>query len=269
MARIRTLKPEILEDEKTAALSDRAWRLFCSILLLADDYGNLRADARLLSAHVLWAHGSPDISANLEELFASGLLRPYTVRGQRYAAVANWDKHQRVEKPGKPRVPGPNEADQAISTTCETSSEKIPEVSRESRETLSTDLRTPTLGPPTLGPRTPSVEQAGARVTLEKFSEAIAQAGIAVQLGAKDRERFSRAGAVQPWELEHAIARAVEAKARSPGYVLSVIERERRGATELPQAGPAPPARRRFASRQDESFAEALAGVEAFNAGRT
>lgn len=46
MARIRTLKPEILEDARTAGLSDAAFRLFVAMIVLADDHGNLRADDR-------------------------------------------------------------------------------------------------------------------------------------------------------------------------------------------------------------------------------
>ena len=50
--RIRSIKPELLEDEKAAALSDAAWRLFVSSWLLADDYGCFRAGPRYLAALV-------------------------------------------------------------------------------------------------------------------------------------------------------------------------------------------------------------------------
>ena len=52
--RIRTIKPELLEDDATAGLSDSAWRVFVSMLLLADDYGNLRANPMLLDAAIFW-----------------------------------------------------------------------------------------------------------------------------------------------------------------------------------------------------------------------
>ena len=53
--RIRTIKPELLDDAVTAGLSDMAFRLFVSSIVLADDYGRLRArvlqDGLRKSAH--------------------------------------------------------------------------------------------------------------------------------------------------------------------------------------------------------------------------
>jgi len=116
--RIRSLKPEILDDERTAGLSDPAWRLYVSMLLLADDPGNLRSDGRLLISEIWWARPDRDlidIRALLAELEAKdgkpGLITIYRVRGQSYAAINGWSKHQKIDKPGKPRVPGPTEAD--------------------------------------------------------------------------------------------------------------------------------------------------------------
>jgi hypothetical protein len=114
--RIRSIKPEILSDERTAGLSDPAWRLFVSMIVLADDYGNLRAQDRLLLREVWWARpdlDGVDIRAAFGELEASGLIRFYRVRGQSYAAILGWKKHQLVDRPGKPHVPGPDEADPA------------------------------------------------------------------------------------------------------------------------------------------------------------
>ncbi len=107
--RIRTIKPEILEDDKTAHLSDREWRLFVSMFSLADDYGNLRGTPGWISAQILWAFGTPDVSTEMEHLEELGLIESYDVAGQRYLHITNWARHQRVDKPGKPRVPGPKQ----------------------------------------------------------------------------------------------------------------------------------------------------------------
>lgn len=126
--RIRTIKPELLEDAITAGLSDRAFRVFIGCILGADDYGNLRYEAALLKGQIYWARVDVSVesfAAALEELAAAALVVPYIVKGQRYAAIRNWDKHQKVSHPGKPRVPGP------------------PRLSGESRETLVPDLRSP------------------------------------------------------------------------------------------------------------------------------
>ncbi|HEX2675685.1 MAG TPA: hypothetical protein VHM19_03580, partial [Polyangiales bacterium] len=48
---------------------------------------------------------------SLARLSDCGFVMLYEVRGQRYFAIRNWNKHQKVDKPGKPRVPGPNESD--------------------------------------------------------------------------------------------------------------------------------------------------------------
>lgn len=112
MARIRTLKPETLDDEKVADLTDPAWRLWVSSILLADDYGNLRANRRVLAGRVFPypKKGRPTVQTLIEELEKAGLLLPYEVRNQSYLNHPNWRKHQRIDNPGKPRVPGPSEA---------------------------------------------------------------------------------------------------------------------------------------------------------------
>jgi hypothetical protein len=112
MARIRSIKPEILEDEKTAPLSDGAFRLFASMIFLADDHGNVRADSRWLQAQIWWAHASPPRTAEfLREVSNALLIQVYEVRGGIYAHLLGWEKHQRIDNAGKCRVPMPNDAD--------------------------------------------------------------------------------------------------------------------------------------------------------------
>ncbi len=136
MARIRTLKPEILEDEKTAALSDSAYRLFTSMIVLADDHGNVRADARWLQCQIWWAHGSPpDVLALLVELSRLNLIHAYGVRGGTYVHVKGWEKHQRIDNAGKNRVPLPNDEDaQAIQLEPEALKGESPRVAASRRE---------------------------------------------------------------------------------------------------------------------------------------
>jgi hypothetical protein len=125
--RIRTLKPELLTDEKTAALPDPEWRLFVSCILMADDYGNFRSSPAALRAQAFWGTDtSLDRVAKARETLARlSLVSLYEVNGQSYGHVIGWAKHQRVDHPGKPYCPGP---EIAKSTTCE-------DFSRESRET--------------------------------------------------------------------------------------------------------------------------------------
>lgn len=134
--RIRSIKPELLEDAVTASLSDMGSRLFIAMILLADDYGRLRAEPGWLMGQVYWAR-TKAISVEkfleaMRELVP--LIQFYEVNGQRYAQIRNWAKHQRVDKPGKPRVPPPSEDVGQIR-------ESFASVSRDSREGLATDLR--------------------------------------------------------------------------------------------------------------------------------
>jgi hypothetical protein len=137
MARIRTIKPELLEDARTAGLSDAGFRLFVAAILLADDHGNLRADERWLEGQVWWVGvgrgDSPKSAASLRELSEVGLVTIYGVRGQWYASIRNWRKHQRIDNAGKPRVPQPSDADEEYS----------PNFAAKRRETP-LDLRPPT-----------------------------------------------------------------------------------------------------------------------------
>jgi len=119
--RIRTVKPELLDDDKTAALSHVAWRLFVSGLLLSDDHGNLRAGTTYLLGQVFHSTGSTaeEVRAAVAELVALELWTTYTVRGQTYAHICGWSKHQRIDNAGKPKVPTPSEADETLPASDE------------------------------------------------------------------------------------------------------------------------------------------------------
>lgn len=140
--RIRTIKPELLDDERAAELSDAAWRLFVSSWLLADDHGNFRAGGKYLAAQV-WQDTSRDADGPLAELARSGRVELYEVDGQRYAHIPTWRRHQRIDNAGKPRVPVPTDTNRILS-------DRFAEIRGESREVAATlgksplDLRPPT-----------------------------------------------------------------------------------------------------------------------------
>ena len=114
MARIRTIKPEILEDERTAELRYWSFRLFISMSVMADDFGNLRADERLLQRRAWWARGTqPRVGELLRELADADLIIIYAVRNQIYSHLRGWAKHQRIDNAGTSRIPEPSD-DEAI-----------------------------------------------------------------------------------------------------------------------------------------------------------
>lgn len=102
--RIRTIKPEWLEDERMAEASSDARVLSIALILLADDAGRGRLN-RATAARCF-----PADPATFDRAFAelSGwFVERYEVRGQGYYAIVNWSKHQRIDKPSKPRTPDP------------------------------------------------------------------------------------------------------------------------------------------------------------------
>jgi hypothetical protein len=143
--RIRTIKPEVLEDAKAAGLDDHSWRLWISLWMLADDHGCFHChNERQVHGSIFW-NNDTDLEQTRESiarLSRESLVTLYEVRGQRYGKITNWEKHQRVDHPGKPRVPQPNDPEATVITD---SRETVTKPSRDSRESLAPD---PDLRPP-------------------------------------------------------------------------------------------------------------------------
>jgi hypothetical protein len=117
--RIRTVKPEWLEDSKMARLSDSDRLLSVALLLVADDHGRGRAEPEFIASRA-WTYdpreGVEKAREGLASLSRAGFVTLYRVEEQWYFEIRNWRKHQKVDKPSAPRVPGPDQAD---SDTCE------------------------------------------------------------------------------------------------------------------------------------------------------
>ncbi|MEM7515322.1 MAG: hypothetical protein AAF368_00160 [Planctomycetota bacterium] len=141
MSRIRSIKPEWVDDEALHEAGIVARLMSVSLISMADDYGNGRAHIGQLAGRLFWSEeNSRELVANgLEALSRVGFLSLYEVRGQRYYAIRNWKKHQRVDKPGKPKVPGPDEAKTARETHVPEELEKTPETLAKVPETLATE----------------------------------------------------------------------------------------------------------------------------------
>jgi hypothetical protein len=90
-----------------------------AMIVLADDHGNVRAETRWLEGQVWWSRRFAEVrgeiprvavaQAAIEELSAALLIEVYEVRSQLYAHIRSWEKHQRIDNAGKPRVPLPSE----------------------------------------------------------------------------------------------------------------------------------------------------------------
>lgn len=104
MARIRTIKPEFWTDEAVGEVSPNARLLFIGTWSFADDHGGIDRSAKQLKAQV-FPYDSIDCEPLVQELLGVGLLVEYEVSGKKYLHIKGFAQHQKVEKPGKPRVP--------------------------------------------------------------------------------------------------------------------------------------------------------------------
>jgi hypothetical protein len=111
--RIRTIKPEWLEDEPLAMCGSLARLLSVALIVMADDHGRGRATEVVMAAKVFTYEPDPIgcLREALAKLESIKFVQLYKVRGQRYYWIRNWSKHQKVDRPGQPRFPGPDEAD--------------------------------------------------------------------------------------------------------------------------------------------------------------
>jgi hypothetical protein len=136
--------------------------MFVAIILLSDDHGGFRANPQWLDGQIWWlARHSRDPRETLATLSGAGLVELYRNGGQLYGHVTNWTRHQRVDKPSKPRIPLINDEDSRRVTDdgvseCSTDSRDPREDSKNVPETLAPDLRPPTSDPipPTPVPNT-------------------------------------------------------------------------------------------------------------------
>lgn len=101
MARIRTIKPEFWSDEKMAPMSDACRLIFLALISMADDYGRLIDSEKQVEAFVWpFEKRTKDVHTSLAQLAAIGRIeRGRNASGQSVIQIANWHKHQRVDKP--------------------------------------------------------------------------------------------------------------------------------------------------------------------------
>lgn len=107
--RIRTLKPEMWDDEKIVALSRDARLLFLGLVTMADDEGRFRARRTTIVGHVF-----PDdtdagglIDGWIAEVKEQGTVLFYLSEGTPYGAFRHWAKHQKINRPTPSDLPPP------------------------------------------------------------------------------------------------------------------------------------------------------------------
>jgi hypothetical protein len=112
--RIRSIKPEMPQDERIAKLSIPAELLFVRLISMADDEGRFRA-----AVNGIIGFAFPDredvtqakVRRWLREIEAQELVLLYAHDGGRYGVVRNFRKHQQINKATPSRLPEPPDAE--------------------------------------------------------------------------------------------------------------------------------------------------------------
>lgn len=115
MARIRTIKPEFWTDAKTGTLTETSKCLLLGLLNHSDDYGVLEFSPVEWRAKILPYHSDTTTgtvkNCLVEELLPRGLVSIFSYAPndddpRQYLFITNFAKHQVINKPSKPVIPG-------------------------------------------------------------------------------------------------------------------------------------------------------------------
>lgn len=112
-ARIRTVKPEMRQDERYARLSYPARELFNGLITMADDEGRFRALTSAILGHVFpYDDDAPrKLRDWVGEVRDSGMVLFYVVDGVPYGAFRHWRRHQKINRPNPSDLPPPPDHD--------------------------------------------------------------------------------------------------------------------------------------------------------------
>jgi hypothetical protein len=130
--RIRSIKPEFWRSDDIASLNWEARLFFIGLWSYVDDNGvgidrlaSIAAD--LFSGDL--ERDPPEtfarVSRGLQELSEAGRISRYAVDGKTYLEITNWAKHQRIDKPNKPRFPRSDDASAIFRESVARVSEKV------------------------------------------------------------------------------------------------------------------------------------------------
>lgn len=130
--RIRSIKPEFWRSSDISKLPIEDRLLFIGLWSYVDDNGvgidKLAAIAADLFADDI-ERDAPEtfarVSRGLRNLSESNRIIRYTVDSTPYLSITNWGKHQRIDKPGKPRFPRHDAANAVIRDTLARVSESV------------------------------------------------------------------------------------------------------------------------------------------------
>ena len=164
--RIRTIKPEFWRSDDIAALSVEDRLLFIGLWSYVEDNGVGRDEPQLIQCDLYpldtFTEASLRTHGGLMRLSQQGLITRYKgPDGRKYLQVNSWDKHQKINRPSKPRFPQYNAenctlTEGSVSPQCTLTEGSLPEQGTGNREQGRTPLLAPLTKPNPLRPRAPS-----------------------------------------------------------------------------------------------------------------
>lgn len=111
MARIRTIKPEMWQDEKLSPLPPLVRLVFLGLISMSDDDGRIVDNVKSIDGF-LFPESKDSSREAIETLARIGrVLRYRSGSGQKLLQIVNWSKHQKVDKKSKYTLPGPTSED--------------------------------------------------------------------------------------------------------------------------------------------------------------
>lgn len=132
--RIRSIKPEFWRSADIADLTVEDRLLFIGLWSYVDDNGVGRDVTAIIAADLFAFDLSRDsrdtlarVERGLANLSEAGRIIRYEVDGYQYLEIVNWRKHQRIDKPNKPRFPHADAEQAAIRDNLATPSRIIRE----------------------------------------------------------------------------------------------------------------------------------------------
>lgn len=108
MARIRTIKPSIFSSLTVCAWPIPVRWTFAGLFTYLDDHGRGLDETRLIKAELYPLDDqmtAKKIEQHLTLIARDGPLCRYELDGQAYLHVVSWKEHQRVNHPGKSKIP--------------------------------------------------------------------------------------------------------------------------------------------------------------------
>ena len=142
--RIRTIKPEFWRSEDIAALSIEDRLLFIGLWSYVEDNGVGRDEPQLIQCDLYpldtFTEASVRTHGGLMRLSQQGLITRFEgPDGRRYLQINSWDKHQKINRPSKPRFPQYNAenctlTEASLSPHCTLTEGSLPEQGTGNRE---------------------------------------------------------------------------------------------------------------------------------------